>query len=255
MKFIKTKGIVIKEINTGDADRVLIIFTKEHGVISAYARGVRKIKSNLASGAQFLSYSDYLLIRGKEMYLVSSSELINSFYEIRNDLIKLTYASHIADILHDVIMENQPSRKILKLYLNYIHILSRQDKLPQLITSIIELKILTILGYAPCVQRCVKCNNIEFLDIYFDFKNCGFICSNCLGRENNAVKISMGTAKAINYIVTADIGKVFNFNVSTEVLNELQKVVSIYLRERLEKNYNKLDFLKKIDLQEEILKS
>jgi len=73
------------------------------------------------------------------------------------------------------------------------------------------------------------------------------LCSKCLENDKGALKISEGAAKALNYIVHSKMSNLFSFEVSESVLDELGKVSQRYMKERLEKNYTKLDFIKTLD--------
>lgn len=246
MGYLKTKGLVIKEVNIGEADKIITIFSKSRGRISALSKGARRPKSKLVAGSQFLSYCDYVLFSGKEMYSVNSSESIEPFYEIRNDIIKLTYAVHFIDIITDVIQENQPSGRVLQLLLNSLHMLAKTDREPELIARIFELRLLSIMGYAPYVRSCMICGKTELSRTSFSFKKCGFICEAeaCVSNDIYALDLSLGAVKAIQHIVHAKFEELFSFRLSPQVLFELEKVNRRYLRERLEKDYCKLDFLK-----------
>lgn len=248
MSYLKTKGLIIKEVNTGEADKIVTIFSRNKGRISALAKGARRPRSKLVAGTQFLSYGDYVLFSGRDIYSINSCEVVEPFYEIRNDIIRLTYAVHFIDIVTDVIQENQPASKVLQLLLNSLYMLSKTEREPELIARIFELRFLSIIGYAPFVSACIICGKVDFNAISFSFRKCGFICSNdiCKTDDSFAHELSPGAAKAINYIVHCGADELFSFRLSEQVREELGKITKRYLRERLEKDYNKLDFLKGI---------
>lgn len=248
MGYVKTGGVVIREVNTGEADKVVTILTKSHGKISGYAKGARRPKSPLVAGTQFLCFSDFMLFKGRDMYNISSCDVVESFYEIRNDIVKLTHAAHIADIINDVMQEEQPAGRVLQLSLNTLHILAKTDKPPELITRIFELRFLSILGYAPYVKGCMECAEEDSTNLYFSFRKCGFICHKCVLTDNGAINISPGAARTLQHIVHAKMKDLFHFTVSQEVLNELSRISKRYLRDRLEKDYTKLDFLKELEV-------
>ena len=98
MSTIKTKGIVISENNMGDFDKMLTLLTP-NGKISCSARGSRRPKSQLMAGSQFLCFGDYMLFKSVSTYSMNSCDTIELFYNIRTDLDKLKYASHITRII------------------------------------------------------------------------------------------------------------------------------------------------------------
>ncbi len=246
MSYLKTKGIVIREKNTGEADKIITIFSESHGKISAIANSAKRPKSKLVAGTQLLCYSDFLLYRSRDMYRVNTCDVIQSFYPIRDDIIKLTYAAHLIDIIRDVIQENQSSQDLLKLFLNTLHLLAKKEKDPDLITSIFELRMLSLIGYSPGVSSCSLCGSKEIDLFFFSFSKCGFICEKCIKKGEEAKPITKATAKALMHIVFSDAKSLFSFQISKQSLEELGNLTRQYLRERLEKDYRKLDYIQKI---------
>lgn len=248
MGYIKTKGLVIKEVNIGEADKIITILSKEYGKMSAVAKGARRARSRLTVCTQFLCYSEFLLFKGREIHTINSCEVIESFSEVGLDLTRLTYAAHIADLIYDTIQENQPATRTLKLLLNTLYYLVKTKRDPELITKIFELRYLCILGYAPYVKGCMNCSNQKLEGLSFSFKKCGFICDNgsCYSEDPYAIKVSSGTVRAMCHIVYSSADKLFAFELSPAVLKELGYIIDRYLKERLEKNYNKLKFLRNI---------
>lgn len=248
MGFLKTRGIVVKEVSTGEADKIITIFTRSQGRISAHSKGGKRPRSKLAAGSQILSYSEFVLYSGKDMYSVNSCDVIEPFYEIRNDMVKLTYAAHFMDIVLELIQENQPSPRLLKLLLNTLHMLAKTKKQSELISCIFELRAISIVGYAPYVNSCMNCGNGPENNYSFSFIKCGFLCDRekCSGQDRSSILLSPGASRAIQHITYAPMEELFIFGLSPDVLEELGRVTRRYLRERLERDFTKLDFLKSI---------
>lgn len=248
MAFLKTKGIVVKEVGTGEADKIITIFSGNRGRISALARGGKRPKSKLSAGTQLMCYGEYVLYSGKDMYSVNSCEVIEPFYNIRNDMERLTYAAHFMDIVLEIIQENQPSPKLLQLLLNSLHILANTDKNPALVSGIFELRALSTAGYAPYVRSCMNCGREPEKAYSFSFQKCGFLCDRekCSAEDRFAFELSTGATIAIQHIIYARMEELFSFGLSPEALAELNRVSKRYLRERLERAFTRLDFLKNI---------
>lgn len=248
MAFLKTKGIVIKEVGVGEADKIITIFSRNRGRITALVKGGKRTRSNLSACSQIMCYADYVLFSGKEMYSVNSCDVIEPFYEIRNDMVKLTYAAHFMDIVLEIIQENQQSPRLLQLLLNSLHMLAKTSKEPKLISRIFELRALSIAGYAPHVNNCMICGNEQVNNYSFSFSKCGFICDRreCSLSDAFALELSIGASRAIQHIVFSRMEDLFGFTLSDEVQDELDRISQRYLRERLERDFVKLDFLKNI---------
>jgi DNA repair protein RecO (recombination protein O) len=247
MSYVKTKGIVIREVNTGEADKILTVFTKNHGKLSVAARGARRSRSGMVAGTQLLCYSDFVLFKGKELYTINSCETIETFYDIRNDVVKLTYAAHILELINDAVQDNQPAYRILQLLLNTLFYIAN-GRPPELVTRVFEIRLMAALGFSPSVKSCIECGNDVFDGISFSFRRCGLLCSKseCSVADPAAMVLLPGTVRALRHIICAKIEELFSFNVSDDVLRELSAVSRRYLKDRMEKDNSKLDFLKSL---------
>ncbi len=94
-KSIRTKAIVLRRTNYGEADRILQFLTPE-GRYSALARGVRREKSRLAGGIELFAISDIVITQGKgELGIVTSARLVTFFGRILEDYDKLQFAYEV----------------------------------------------------------------------------------------------------------------------------------------------------------------
>lgn len=246
MSFLKTRGIVIKEASTGEADKIITIFSSNRGRISVMVKGGKRPKSKLAAGSQVLCYGEYVLYSGKNLYSMNSCEVLESFYEIRNDMEKLTYAAHFMDIVLEIVQENQSAPRLLQLLLNSLHMLAKTEKKPELISRIFELRTLAISGYAPSVRKCMSCGLVAEKFYSFSFEKCGFLCDRqaCSMQDTMSILLSSGASMAIQHIIHARMDELFSFGVSQGVLDELEHITKKYLSQQLERSFTKLDFLK-----------
>ena len=164
------------------------------------AKGSRRPKSLLMAATQFLCFGDYLLYKSANTYSINSCEVIEVFYNIRTDLDKLKYASHITKIINDVTTENQNTYKIMQLFLNTLYMISETNKNLKLINSVFSLRLLSIIGYRPVIEECKNCKTKENLT-HFSFKDSGFKCKICAKQDKGAIEISETTKDAIRYII------------------------------------------------------
>lgn len=177
-----------------------------------------------------------MIYQSGRSYHINSCETIEMFYNLRTDLDKLQYASHMTKIIYDVANENENSYKILQLFLNTLYVLSETDKNMDLILAIFKLRLLCILGFSPYIESCKQCKEKENL-IYFSFRDNGFKCGACGKQDKSVIQISEATKDAIKYITLAPSKKLFSFNISEGCIKELELISKIYLNEKLEKEY------------------
>ena len=245
MSYVKTRGIVVREVKAGDCDKILTIVTEDLGKISVSARGVRRNRNRYSAGTQVFSYCDWVLYKGKNTYILNTCDIISSFYEIREDMTLLTYAAHMLHLINYITYENQPAKEPLKVLMYALNSLLNKDRTPDLIIRVYALKMVQLMGFEPHVLGCHLCGTREINDIFFSFEQCGFVCEQCQ-KENDAIPIKTGTAKALIYVLCASSREAFGFELSPEVLKNFSAVVDRYVDERLDKKYSKMSFLQEI---------
>lgn len=235
MATTKVNGIILSENNLGDYDKMLTMLTPNLGKISCVAKGARRPQSSLLAGTQMFCFGEYLMYKGTNTYHINSCETIEVFYNIRTDLDKLKYAIHINKIIQDITRENENCYKILQLLLNTLYIIAQTDKNLDLVLSIFKLKLLSILGFSPRIDKCVMCETED--TTHFSLKDNGFKCLACSKQDKSAIKISQSTKNAIKYVVLAPAKKVFSFDLKNDSLEEFKLVTKLYFNEKLEKEY------------------
>lgn len=232
-KLVKTKGIVLSEVNFSESDKMLTILTPDLGKISCVAKGARKMQSKLLSASQIFAFSEIVLYRSRgENYYINSAELIEPFYAIRNDYDRLTCAMDCVKFVRKYVQENQMSVYILKLLLNTIYLLSVSEKSTELIKCVFELKATCLLGYKPNFFECIECGKTDVMG--FSLKKSGVVCKECAVIDKGIISLSEGAIFAIRYIIKSDLKKLFSFEVSEDVLKEIQFFNNIYLKDKLE---------------------
>ena len=167
-----------------------------------------------------------MLFKGSDTYSINSCQTIEMFYNLRTDLDKLLYASHITKIINDVTTENQNSFYILKLFLNTLYAISETDKNLDFLISVFKMRLMKIIGFAPNVSECVSC------------KDNGFKCEKCQKQDAGVFGLTEATKNSIIYSTKADSKKIFSFDLSEKSLKEFEIVSRLYLNEKLEKEYN-----------------
>lgn len=232
-KIVKTKGIVLAETNFSEADKMLTVLTPDLGKISCVAKGARRINNKLMPTSQVFAFSDMVLYRGKsDNYYINSAELIEPFYSLRVDYDKLECAMNCLKFVRKNIQENQSCVSILKLLLNTIYLLSVGEKETEFIKEVYELKATCLLGYTPRVTACVQCGNCD--TVGFSIKKNGMVCKKCGIIDKSLIELKTGTMAAIRYIVNSELKKLFSFNITEEIIKELQFFNKIYLQEKLD---------------------
>ena len=157
--YVKTDGIVLKETEYKDNDKLLTVLTRDLGRITVKARGVKSGKSGSKAACQLLAYSEFTLFEQQGRYTVREAVSKELFLELQKDLELLALASYFAQVTLTVAQEDDPMPDLLSLLLNALYALTRLRK-PQLqVKAVFELRSACISGFLPDLRGCAVCGN------------------------------------------------------------------------------------------------
>lgn len=121
-------GLVIKQSEYGEANRIISVFTKEYGIISAAVYGARSMKNGKGAACRLLCLSEFELSRSPSgIYTVYSAEQKESFYPISEDIEKLSLSVYLCDITRSAIGTENRDEGVLSLLLNTLYALAYKD--------------------------------------------------------------------------------------------------------------------------------
>ncbi len=242
---IKVMGMVISSSPIGENDKRIVLLTKEKGKISAFARGARRPGNRLMAATDSFAFGSFYLIAGRDSYTMVNAEISNYFRELAGDVAVTYSAYYFVELAEYFSVENQDGSQILNLlYAAFRAMLGgRMDIL--LVRYVYELKLLVLNGQYPDFFECRSCGREEELD-GFSIASDGVLCSGCRRNAGDVIDICGSTLYTLQFIVCTDIGRLFSFTVSEEVLAELGMVLRRCMRTYVEKRMNSLDILESL---------
>ncbi|MEW6095306.1 MAG: DNA repair protein RecO [bacterium] len=250
MPLYTTKGIVLRNQDLGEADKIVTLYSQKCGKIKGVAKGVRKTTSKFGSGVEIFTYADYLLY-GKEntdLDIISQVQIIHSFQEIREDLSKITYGAFILELVDTLVAGREKDTLLFSLILQILTWL--KEEVSELIIPTFVLKIMTLLGLKPQVgESCILCHKLINNDkIQFSPGLSGIICTS--HKIKDGIMLSNGLRSLINQLLILDISQIRKIQVAENLLLELRKlVINNYLNYHLQKplkSMNTLDWYNQI---------
>ena len=174
---VKVKGIVITETSYSETSKILNVLTDEFGLIGIISKGCKNLKSKLRGVSNKMNYSEYTInYKEKGLCTLIEGVTINSFKNIYIDMKKAMYAFYLMDLVSQVLKENN-NKDIFNILVPAL--IKINDGLsPELISNIVEIKLLDYLGVSLSLDECVLCGNKNDL-ITIDITNGGVICKEC----------------------------------------------------------------------------
>lgn len=244
----KTEGIVLRETEYKDADKLLTVLTREHGKITLRARGVKSGRSRSKAACQLLTFSEFTVSEKQGRYTVTEAVAKEMFPELREDIELLYLASYFAQVTDAVAQEEDASPELLSLLLNALYALAKLKKPQMLVKAVFELRLACIAGFLPDLRACAVCGHPN--PNRFNVTQGILQCAECRNEATDGIRmpVSEGSLAAMRYIAFADPKRLFSFSLSDGALQELNGLTESYLTMRLERGFFTLDLYKSLFL-------
>jgi len=234
----RTQGFILGKYDSGEADRIFTIFTKDFGKLDLLARAERKITSKLRAGLEVFCLSEVEFIQGKAYKTLTDAILINNFKNLKSNLKKLATAYKISETLDGLVKGQEPDKKIWQLLQETFDKLDNPrilDSKYQILYHYFLWNLLLILGYELEIHNCVLCEKkITPKDIFFSPKEGGLLCGQCAKKTKSAKEIYPDIVKTIRLLVKRDWFTLNKLKIKTEDLKQLSAVSNHYLSQILE---------------------
>lgn len=243
-----TKGLVLRETNYKEADKMLTVLTESDGKVSVSARGTRRKGSRIGAASQLLAYSEMTLFCYKGRWSLNEANTIELFPAIRGDIELLALGSYFAELLEAVTDEDQPNPEILSLGLNSLYALGKKTYAKELIKAAFEIRLICLSGYEPELDTCVKCGSEDLEGMMFGLQSGGIHCPKCAEDGERSMPLCPGSLSALRYIVSAEPKKLFSFRLGAAAAKRLADIAEAYILSQLERGFKTLEFYKNLNI-------
>lgn len=142
------EGIVLARRNYGEADRIISVYTKNHGRVSLIAKAVRRPESRKRGHLEIFSLIRFQAVSSRGLDLMPEVEVITNFREIRKSLKRISLAYYFCEVVSKITHEGEPHLEVFNLLVENLDKLQTAKQLKKLRLDFI-LRLLIVLGYWP----------------------------------------------------------------------------------------------------------
>lgn len=238
------RGVVLRETETKETDKILTLLTWESGKIGVIARGARRKSCKFAAAAQPLAYAEWTLYQRKDWRYASDASTLDLFPGLRGDLAALSLGCYMAELTEAVCPEDVAAPELLRHLLNGLYALSALHKPPALVKPAFELRLLCLAGYEPLADACALCGREEPEEPVLDAAQGVLRCRDCGGGGGRP--LCRDSLAALRHIVYGDPKRLYSFRLGEEPLSRLTAAAEAFLYTQLERGFPTLDFYKSI---------
>ena len=181
-----TDAINLKSYNLSESDKIIVMYSKDKGLIRGVAKGVKKPKSRLGARMDLLVANTVMLHQGKNMATICQAEALNTFNKTRTDLDKIFYSMYVTEVVHNFGLEDDPgSVEIYNLLYKVLEAISVATDKTNIMLSVIkfQLKMMMISGFSIEFDPCLCCHNKIGDNTMFLVPDMGgIVCSQCANK-------------------------------------------------------------------------
>ena len=241
------RGIVLRESDSKESDKILTVLTGEMGKITVIAKGARSRRSRVGAAAQLLAYSEMVLSESHGWQYLTEASTIELFGGVRSDVELLSLGSYFSELVDFVTTDNAEASALLSLLLNALYALGALHRPQELVKAAFELRLMAMIGFEPLFDSCSACGAVEPSEPVFALDEGLLLCRGCAERTR-AAALTPGALQAIRHVLYGDAKRLYSFSLREEDQTRFAQAAESYVCAMLDRNFRTLSFYKSLKI-------
>lgn len=240
MKSLTDEAIVVGTMDYRESDRIVHLYTKEHGRISGIARGAKKSVKRFGGAFELFARLSVNFRLAENLAIINSAEPVTIYPGIRKGLDKIAHASYAAELVSALTPERLSNKRVFRLLQTYLEHL---DTLPADPSDrhFFEINILNILGYRPHLDSCTGCGASIVVEggFWSPGGGHGILCGRC---SRGGFKLEGSTLSLL--VDSMKTGRFGYVRFSSEEIVEVDRFMEAFIASNISRTLKSLAFLR-----------
>lgn len=246
---INSEGIVLRQKKIANNRRMITLFTKKYGKISAGTGINERSKGKAALALRPFTYANYNIYKGRGYYNIDGAEVLESYYSIGEDIDCFMIASKLLSYIESILPENQTQPRLFEFAVDCLKSFSQASGNYNTLLYAFIVRSFVLLGIMPELNQCVNCGK-SLADLrsedggkarFFSVSGGGILCSDCskkASKEEVALLFEQDfdIVEVLQYFMKNSFSLFEKVSLKPEVSIEMQKILSSYLKYYLDSN-------------------
>ena len=232
METVTVNGIVLSVSQAGEADRRMVILTKEQGRISVFARGASRPKSSLLAVSRPFVTGEFALNPGRDSYSLHSAKIRDYFESLSADYDRLTFGFYFLELAGYFSVEGADETALLNLLYLALKALEKGNIPVPLVRLVYEYRLFVVSGVYPQVFSCAECKK-DFTEGFVSPERGNAVHEECKDLHSGLIYMDRSSVYTLQYIITVPLQKLFSFRVSPGVYDTLEKLLAAWKKRYL----------------------
>ncbi len=247
--YMKTEAIVLRSNDYSEADRILTLFTRTNGKLSAIAKGAKKSKRRFVGRLDLITCVEAMLFRNRSMEMVrlDDARLIDGYTELKADMERLGYASYMVELADEFTPPGEPNVTMFEHLKGFLGMLKGAES-TESVARFFEIRLLDIAGLMPHLTGCVSCRKDMIEErMSFVMDKGGLLCRGCRGQGIEGMGLSAGTVKMLLMAARLPVEKLHVLSAGEVFKKEARKMLSECIKYHLGKVPRCMRFIEMVD--------
>ena len=237
---LATPAVVLRCWPYGESDKIVCLLTEKYGKVTGIAKGAKRSRRRFANSLEPFSLVNLCFYDRPQAGLVFilSAELTRTFKHLAASLEKITLASYVTELTDGLTSERDHNMLVFKLLIEALTFLDKDGSEPLQFLASFELKLLSLAGYRPVLDRCVGCTRkhtgLVATPWHFSPAEGGILCGICARSRSQTLSVRDPVLEALTKLqreAHSDAAEVSPF--PPEILKEIRFVIQRFLQIRL----------------------
>ncbi len=242
-----SEAIILHHLDYKDADRIITFFSLEQGRLKGFAYNARKSRKRFGTALEPFSHVRLAWTSKAigDMVSLQEAELVELHSGLRRNVAALGLASYGCELVEDLLGEGQAQPEVFHLLRAFLGHLAKNG-LSLEARLLFELRLLSLVGYAPHFLHCASCNApLEGEQACFSAKEGGCLCLDC-APASGPIKVSVMTFGTLGRSLQSPVTLFEGFRFSDRTLEEAGRILSEALRQHLSRPPKSLAFMEQM---------
>lgn len=237
------EAIVLSSVDYGDADRIVTLFTRGRGRLSAFAAGARKSRRRFPGALEPATHLKARLVeRRSDTYRLDAADVVSSFHHLRGDLGRIGRSLYALELCRELVRDHEPHPQLFEALLRYLMLLDQARAGPTSLLAF-ELDALAMAGFRPQFSPCLRCGGPTQGRPSFDPDVGGALCEGCARQVPGAVPIEAALVDALHGLQEGR-----RTPLDAELRAGARELLNLFIEHHLGRRLKSVDFLTQVGI-------
>jgi DNA repair protein RecO (recombination protein O) len=244
LPLVEAEAIVLRTLNFQEADRVVTLFVRDIGKVSALARGARKSLRRFAGLGSFALGTASLRERGGDLWSLEGFDVTNPRTALGSDLVKAAHGAYACELVERLSVAQQADSDVFHLLDDVLNLLEKGAPSSERLRCF-ELAMLSIHGLAPEFDHCRACGRNDLVQTGGRWlsEEGGMVCPQCGSR---GLVVAPQVVKALSDLLVMQVAEASNMRFTSTVNNGCRTILVPFIERHVGAPLKSMAFLAKL---------